>query len=162
MPSVSDNASARPAPSSPGVAARMSKQARADTGPELALRRLLHSRGKRYRVGWPVPGMPRRKLDIAFTKANVAVNVHGCFWHGCPIHATWPAANADWWRQKIETNRLRDEETRTHLEELGWRVVEVWEHESPGEALERVLRALESPTGRGHGESASGTVGDAG
>ncbi|NEM05456.1 very short patch repair endonuclease [Geodermatophilus normandii] len=140
----------------------MSKQPRADTAPELALRRLLHSRGKRYRVGWPVPGMPRRKLDIAFTKAHVAVNVHGCFWHGCPVHATWPASNADWWRQKIEKNKVRDEETRHHLEDLGWTVVEVWEHESPEEALERVLGVLEGQRDEGHGESTAMTVGDAG
>ena len=122
----------------------MSKQARADTAPEMALRRLLHARGKRYRVGWPVPGMPRRKVDIAFTRSRVAVNVHGCFWHGCPTHATWPAANAAWWLQKIEKNRARDAETRVHLEGLGWTVLEVWEHEPADVALERVLSALEN------------------
>jgi DNA mismatch endonuclease (patch repair protein) len=86
--------------------------------------------------------MPRRKLDLAFTRARVAVNVHGCFWHGCPQHATWPTANAAWWQQKIEKNRARDQETRAHLEGLGWTVVEVWEHEAPEEALSRVLAAL--------------------
>jgi DNA mismatch endonuclease (patch repair protein) len=120
----------------------MSRQARQGTAPEMALRRLLHARGKRYRVGWPVPGMPRRQLDIAFTAARVGVNIHGCFWHGCPIHATWPASNAAWWRQKIENNRARDETTRRHLEGLGWTLVEVWEHEAPEEALARVLVAL--------------------
>ncbi|WP_245784645.1 very short patch repair endonuclease [Geodermatophilus amargosae] len=159
---MTEETASRPGASSPGVAARMSKQARADTGPELALRRLLHSRGKRYRVGWPVPGMPRRKLDIAFTKAQVAINVHGCFWHGCPVHATWPASNAAWWRQKIEKNKMRDEETRAHLENLGWTVVEVWEHETPEEALERVMGALQPRPAAGNGESASGTVDSAG
>src|SRR3954451_15393066 len=120
----------------------MSRQARVDTAPEMALRRLLHGRGKRYRVSWPVPGMPRRTMDIAFTRSRVAVNVHGCFWHGCPTHGTWPAANAAWWQQKIETNKARDAETRTHLEGLGWTVLEIWEHESAAEALERVLAAL--------------------
>jgi DNA mismatch endonuclease (patch repair protein) len=110
----------------------------------MALRRLLHAHGKRYRVGWPVPGMPRRKIDIAFTRARVAVNVHGCFWHGCPVHASWPAANAVWWQKKIETNRARDADTRAHLQGLGWTLLEVWEHEPPQEALERVLQALES------------------
>lgn len=132
-----------PMPSSPGVTARMSRQARADTAPEMALRRLLHKQGKRYRVSWPVPGMPRRKLDLAFTRARVAVNVHGCFWHGCPLHGTWPAANAAWWQQKIEKNRARDEETKRHLESMGWTVLEVWEHELPESALERVLTALD-------------------
>src|SRR4051812_23852896 len=141
---MTDDMSTRPVPSSPAVAARMSRQARADTAPEMALRRLLHARGMRYRVGWPVPGMPRRKLDIAFTRAHVGVNVHGCFWHGCPSHATWPAANAAWWRQKIEKNQARDQETRQHLEDLGWAVVEVWEHEAPEEAFWRVLAALDS------------------
>lgn len=70
------------------------------------------------------------------------MNVHGCFWHGCPLHATWPAANADWWQQKIEKNKARDEETRSHLEALGWIVLEIWEHEPAEEALERVLAAL--------------------
>lgn len=120
----------------------MSRQARGDTAPEMALRRLLHAHGKRYRVSWPVPGMPRRKLDVAFTRARVAVNVHGCFWHGCPLHATWPAANAAWWQQKIKKNKARDQETRAHLEALGWTVLEIWEHESAEEALERVLAAL--------------------
>ena len=132
----------RPTPSSPAVAARMSRQARADTAPEMALRRLLHAHGKRYRVGWPVPGLRRRKVDIAFTKARVAVNVHGCFWHGCPFHATWPTANAEWWRQKIEKNQARDKETREHLESLGWTLIEIWEHELPEQALARVLVAL--------------------
>ncbi len=132
-------------PSSPGVTARMSKQARGDTAPEMALRRLLHARGKRYRVAWPVPGMKRRTIDIAFTKAHVAVNVHGCFWHGCPVHGTSPKANAAWWREKIEKNKRRDSETRSHLEGLGWTVLEVWEHEAPEEALGRVLGALPDP-----------------
>ncbi|MGY1810179.1 very short patch repair endonuclease [Blastococcus sp. SYSU D00669] len=132
-----------PLPSSPAVAARMSKQARADTAPEMALRRLLHAHGRRYRVGWPVPGISRRKIDIAFTRARVAVNVHGCFWHGCPLHATWPTSNAAWWQRKIEANRARDADTRAHLESLGWVVLEVWEHEPPEAALERVLEALD-------------------
>ncbi|CCG04368.1 Putative NaeI very short patch repair endonuclease [Blastococcus saxobsidens DD2] len=122
----------------------MRGQARQDTAPEMALRRLLHARGKRYRVGWPVPGLARRKLDIAFTRIRVGVNVHGCFWHGCPIHATWPAANATWWRQKIEANKARDKATRAHLEDVGWTLVEVWEHEVPEDALARVLAALET------------------
>lgn len=122
----------------------MSRQARAGTAPEMALRRLLHAQGKRYRVGWPVPGMSRRKLDIAFPRARVGINVHGCFWHGCSVHATWPASNAAWWRQKIETNKARDEATRAHLEGLGWTLVEVWEHEAPERALVRVLAALDT------------------
>ena len=109
----------------------MSRQARKDTGPELALRRLLHADGFRFRVGLPVPGMKRRTIDIAFTAVKVAVFVDGCFWHGCPLHATWPHANAAWWRNKIETNVARDVVTNRHLTDACWTVVRVWEHEQP-------------------------------
>lgn len=120
----------------------MSAQRRKDTACEMALRRELHSRGFRYRVGYPVPGMPRRTIDIAFTKAQVAVFVHGCFWHSCPEHGSQPAANQAWWLQKLERNRQRDQETRQHLLSLGWRVVTVWEHDPAPDALRLVLEAL--------------------
>jgi len=122
----------------------MSRQASRDTAPEVALRRLLHARGWRFRVGYPVPGLPRRTIDIAFPRARVAVLVHGCFWHRCPTHATQPKANAAWWTAKIERNVLRDAETETHLRSLGWVTVTVWEHEEPGSAADRVVQALES------------------
>jgi DNA mismatch endonuclease (patch repair protein) len=120
----------------------MSRQARAGTAPEMALRRLLHRNGLRYRVGWPVPGRPRRTVDIAFTRPRVAINIHGCFWHGCPEHGTAPQANSAWWKEKLERNRARDEDTRRHLEERGWTLVEVWEHEAPEDAFRRVVTAL--------------------
>src|SRR5690606_14685991 len=94
-------------PSSPGVSARMSRQASKDTGAELAVRRLLHAAGLRYRVEYPVPGMARRRIDVAFTRAKVAVLIDGCFWHGCPEHATHPKSNADWWRTKLDRNMAR-------------------------------------------------------
>lgn len=75
----------------------MQRQARRDTKPELALRRELWSRGLRYRVDIaPLPQL-RRRADIVFTKAKVAVYVDGCFWHSCPEHATVPKSNRDWW-----------------------------------------------------------------
>lgn len=118
-------------PSSPGVSARMSRQGRRDTAPELAVRRLLHASGHRYRVNAPVPGMPRRTVDIVFSRAKVAVFLDGCFWHGCPQHATEPKANSDWWRQKLDRNMVRDRETTTHLAGAGWTVLRFWEHEDP-------------------------------
>ena len=63
----------------------MSRQKRAGTDPEMALRRELHRRGLRFRVGHPVPGLRRRTMDLAFTRVKVAVFVDGCFWHACPI-----------------------------------------------------------------------------
>lgn len=121
----------------------MSRQASRDTNPELAVRRLLHASGHRYRLHRPVPGLPRRTIDIAFPKAKVAVFLDGCFWHGCPQHATSPKANADWWRQKLDRNIARDRETTAHLVAAGWTVLRFWEHETPVEVADRVAVAVD-------------------
>lgn len=79
---------------------------------------------------------------MVFVAARVAVMVDGCFWHGCPEHATWPRANAQWWRQKIEANIARDRDTDARFREAGWNVIRVWEHEDPEVAADRVEHAL--------------------
>jgi DNA mismatch endonuclease, patch repair protein len=112
-----------------GVSARMSRQRRRDTAPELSLRRALHAAGYRYRVTYPVPGMARRTFDVAFTRQRKAVFIDGCFWHGCPVHGTVPTSNGEWWCAKIERNQGRDGETTMHLQDLGWSVLRVWEHD---------------------------------
>lgn len=127
-------------PSSPGVSARMSRQASKDTGAEVAVRRLLHAAGLRYRVEYPVPGMPRRRIDVAFPRAKVAVLIDGCFWHGCPQHATRPKANADWWRSKLDRNMARDRETDEQLLGAGWTVLRFWEH-MPADEVAAAVRA---------------------
>jgi DNA mismatch endonuclease (patch repair protein) len=120
----------------------MQRQARKDTKPELALRRELWRRGLRYRVDVaPLEGL-RRRADIVFTRKKVAVYVDGCFWHGCPIHATKPKANAEWWDAKLIANVVRDRDTDNRLVAAGWSVVRVWEHESPTSAADLVVRAL--------------------
>ncbi|MFJ3418368.1 very short patch repair endonuclease [Streptomyces sp. NPDC086082] len=121
----------------------MSRQLSKDTGAELAVRRLLHSAGLRYRVEYPVPGMARRRIDVAFTRARVAVLIDGCFWHGCPEHATRPKANAEWWRKKLDRNMARDLETTEHLIAQGWTVLRFWEHESPDAVAARVAVIVE-------------------
>ncbi|WP_225831839.1 very short patch repair endonuclease [Streptomyces sp. NK08204] len=121
----------------------MSRQASKDTNAELAVRRMLHAAGLRYRVEYPVPGMARRRIDVAFTRAKVAVLIDGCFWHGCPEHATQPKANAEWWRQKLARNMARDRETTEHLTAQGWTVLRFWEHEAPEEVTVRVRAAVE-------------------
>lgn len=100
---------------------------RRDTAPELLLRRALHSCGLRFRLDTPagLPGSP----DIRFSRARVAVFVDGCFWHGCQQHGSQPKTNAAFWSAKITRNRRRDQEVDTALEQLGWSVVRVWEHE---------------------------------
>ncbi len=139
---VRQNTSVSPAvPSSPSVSARMSRQGSRDTAQELAVRRLLHASGLRYRVNVPVPGMPRRTIDIAWSTARIAVFLDGCFWHGCPQHATQPKANAAWWRAKLDKNMARDRETTQHLEARGWTVLRFWEHEAPDSVARAVALA---------------------
>lgn len=111
----------------------MKSQRQRDTAAEVALRSLLHRRGLRFRVHYPLPNL-RRRADIAFPRLRIAVFVDGCFWHGCPEHGTWPKRNADWWREKIEANRRRDADTDARLGDQGWKVVRIWEHE-PAEVV---------------------------
>ncbi|GAA2762747.1 hypothetical protein GCM10010103_17880 [Streptomyces paradoxus] len=121
----------------------MSRQASKDTAVELAVRRLLHAAGLRYRVEYPVPGLPRRRIDVAFPRAKVAVLIDGCFWHGCPQHATRPKANAEWWRTKLERNMARDRETTERLLAAGWTVLRFWEHEAPEGVAVQVAAAVQ-------------------
>ena len=128
----------RPVPSSQSVSQRMSRARREDTAPEVALRSELHRRGLRFRIHVPLAFDRRRRADIVFPSAKVAVFVDGCFWHSCPEHATWPKANAAFWLNKLEGNRRRDVDTNEQLRQLGWEPVRIWEHESPTEAADFV------------------------
>lgn len=112
-----------------------------DTPGELALRRALRALGLRYRVEVSLPGT-RRRADVAFVGAKVAVFIDGCFWHGCPKHGTWPKANAAWWRSKIEGNRLRDRDTDSLLRRAGWKVLRFWEHADAARAARRISLVL--------------------
>jgi DNA mismatch endonuclease (patch repair protein) len=131
-----------PAASSPAVRRRMQATRGRDTGPELALRRELHRRGLRYRVDAPVvPGL-RRRADLVFPRARVAVFVDGCFWHGCPQHATTAKTNAAFWAAKIMANQARDADTTRRLSEAGWTVVRIWGHDTPATAADHVQAIL--------------------
>lgn len=126
----------------PSVSARMSKQRRRDTAPELQLRKLLFARKLRYRVDAPLPGMARRRANVLFTRKRVAVFVDGCFWHSCPLHRTVPRSNHEWWVTKLDKNVARDRETDAHLRTLGRMVLRFWEHEDMDSAAETVVRTL--------------------
>ncbi|MEV0244188.1 very short patch repair endonuclease [Streptomyces sp. NPDC050674] len=129
---------------SPEIRARMSRQKSRNTEVEMALRRALHAAGLRYRVHRkPLKGV-RREADVLFSRARVAVFVDGCFWHGCPKHATWPKNNAEFWRTKIEGNKRRDRDTDDRLASAGWLALRVWEHENPVEAAARVRNEVEA------------------
>jgi DNA mismatch endonuclease (patch repair protein) len=131
--------------SNPGVRARMQRQQTRDTQPELAVRRLLHAAGLRYRVDVaPVPNL-RRRADVVFGPAKVALFIDGCFWHGCPVHGTRAIrSNPSYWMEKIRRNRARDQHTDMLLESTGWISVRVWEHEDPRKVVERVTLVVKS------------------
>jgi DNA mismatch endonuclease (patch repair protein) len=88
--------------------------------------------------------MPRRTVDIVFTRTKIAIFLDGCFWHGCPEHATQPKANAEWWRVKLDRNMTRDRETTDYLRAAGWTVLRFWEHESADEVARQVAAAVAS------------------
>ncbi len=124
--------------STPAVRAVMRANRSRDTGPELALRASLRALGFGYRVDAPpLPGL-RRRADIVFLGARVAVFCDGCYWHGCPEHYRPSRANSDFWSSKIDGNRARDRDTDDRLSDAGWVSIRVWEHEDPNEAADRI------------------------
>ena len=128
--------------SSPATSCRMAKVRQTGTDVELAQRKELYRTGLRYRVNYEVLKKPRRVADVAFPWLKIAIFVDGCFWHGCPEHATWPKQNAEFWRQKIEMNRLRDADTNLRLLEDGWTILRFWAHDSPVEATQAVAKLV--------------------
>lgn len=138
-----------PPASSEGARRTMLANRRKDTSIELAVRRLLHGAGARYRVDFaPDPTDRRRRADIVFTAAKVAVFLDGCFWHGCPEHYVEPKSNLEYWRPKISRNIARDLETKSRLEMRGWSVLRFWEHETPQDIADAVLREVASRRAR--------------
>jgi DNA mismatch endonuclease (patch repair protein) len=126
----------------------MQLQPTRDTAPEIAVRRLLHSWGYRYRVdAQPLKGL-RRRADVVFRGPKVAVYVDGCFWHGCPEHGKRNhRANADFWSEKIARNQSRDRHTDQLLVEAGWLVVRAWEHDDPEAVALQVVSAVKARRG---------------
>ena len=106
----------------------MSRVRPTGTRPEMAVRRLVHGLGYRYRLhGRRLPGRP----DLVFAGRRKVVFVHGCFWHrhpGCRLART-PKTRVDFWRAKLDGNRERDLLKQRQLRDLGWRSLVVWECE---------------------------------
>ncbi|HLZ79040.1 MAG TPA: DNA mismatch endonuclease Vsr [Sphingomonas sp.] len=101
-----------------------------DTAPEWTVRRLLHSRGFRYRLHRrDLPGKP----DIVLPRFQTTLFVHGCFWHGhgCSLFRL-PATRTEFWSAKITANRQRDAVAIGALGALGWRSLLVWECATKG------------------------------
>lgn len=129
--------------------ARMALVRGRDTGPERIVRSLLHRMGYRFRLRTPrLPGKP----DVIFATRRKVVFVHGCFWHchpdpGCKL-ARLPKSRLDFWRPKLESNRVRDERTRNDLRREGWGVEVVWECELQNpQLIRRRLRRFLGPPG---------------
>jgi DNA mismatch endonuclease (patch repair protein) len=97
-----------------------------DTRPEVFVRKLIYGLGYRFRLhGRDLPGHP----DIVFRKRAKVIFVHGCFWHrhaGCTL-ARLPKSRLDFWMPKLEGNRKRDERSKRELQQMGWKVLIVWE-----------------------------------
>jgi len=108
----------------------MAKVHSANTTPEICVRKLLHSMGYRFRLHRrDLPGNP----DIVLPKYKTVIFVHGCFWHGCPTcrHAKIrPVANAEYWEKKLNRTMERDKYNLVVLEQIGWRVMVIWECET--------------------------------
>ncbi|MDQ1203868.1 very short patch repair endonuclease [Microbacterium sp. SORGH_AS_0862] len=128
--------------SSEGVRRSMVANRGRDTGPELAVRRILHAEGLRYRVDFaPLGG--RRRADIVFTRQRIAIFIDGCFWHGCPDHYTAPVRNGEFWADKVRSNMTRDAETTATISAAGWVVLRFWEHESAPDICDRIVESME-------------------
>ena len=95
-----------------------------------------------WRRGAPVFGKP----DFVFRRERVAVFVDGCFWHGCPRHATKPATRAEWWAAKLTRNAQRDRAVTPALRASGWTVVRIWEcalaRSRAGRTMARITRIV--------------------
>lgn len=107
---------------------RMALVRSVDTKPEMAVRRLVHSMGYRYRLHCSdLPGKP----DLVFRSRRAVIFVHGCFWHrhrDCSL-ARLPKSRIEFWTAKLEGNRERDARKINALKEAGWRMFVVWECE---------------------------------
>lgn len=134
----------RVSPSSHDASRRMARVRQKGTRAEIDLRKALHAKRLLFRLHVPLLTNPRRVADIVFPSARLAVFVDGWFWHGCPEHASWPKSHADFWREKIETNRSRDADTDQRLTALGWETVRIWEHEGAIQAANRIAELVDA------------------
>ena len=130
-------------PKSAGRSRNLAAIRRRDTKPEVALRSLLHRRGRRFRKDYRLDLADARvRPDLVFTRSRVAVFVDGCFWHVCPVHGREPTHNEWYWTPKLRRNVARDRIADAALAAAGWTVIRIWEHVPVEEAAVRVETAL--------------------
>jgi DNA mismatch endonuclease (patch repair protein) len=112
-----------------------------NTKPEILVRKYLHAKGFRYKLhDKGLPGKP----DLVLPKYNKIIFIHGCFWHaheGCKYFVI-PKTRTEWWKNKIYSNKNRDEENQKRLREEGWKVIQVWECELKSANINQTLKQL--------------------
>ncbi len=124
----------------------MSRIRSKDTAPEIAVRRLIHAAGYRYRLHVDeLPGKP----DLVFPARRAVIFVHGCFWHLHPrcTEGRIPSSNRDYWGPKLARNAQRDKSNAKALKKDGWRVMTIWECQigKDRHLLEKIASFLSSP-----------------
>lgn len=108
---------------------------------ERRVRRHIFLKGFRYKINDKrLPGSP----DIVMPKYRTVIFVNGCFWHGhenCKYFRL-PDTRTEWWKEKIEKTKERDQKNITELEELGWKVFVIWECEIKGVSIHDAVSKL--------------------
>jgi len=128
-------------------ARRKNMQAVRSRGNKTTEERLIKLFRENMITGWrrhlPLPGKP----DFTFRKEKLTVFVDGCFWHRCPKCYREPKTNADFWKNKIQTNVKRDRWVTKELRKAGWNVSRIWECrlKEPAPVISRIIRLLKSP-----------------
>ena len=141
-------------------------RSRGNEATEMALARLLRANGisgwRRHVEIWGRAMLPRGpnfkaaqqrrptrtfsvRPDFVFRQVRLALFVDGCFWHGCPRHATKPKNNRAFWRRKLAANKERDHRVNRSLRRAGWRVLRIWECElakRPETCVRRIEKTL--------------------
>jgi DNA mismatch endonuclease (patch repair protein) len=115
---------------------------------ERSVRSLLHASGIRYRVHYSLPVLKRCNCDLALPSLKIAIFLDGCFWHGCPIHPPVVKKNAEFWIQKIDSNRKRDAQVTDSLISGGWTVLRYWEHERVEDIAHSILSVVIATSGQ--------------
>lgn len=121
----------------------MSSVKQRHTKPEIAVRKILHRHGFRFRLhNKKLPGTP----DIVLPKHKAVIFVHGCFWHqheGCR-KSRRPTSNVEFWNEKLDRNIVRDNQKESELKNSGWKVLTLWDCEIKNEdsLIEKVKNFL--------------------
>ena len=112
-----------------------------NTKPEIAVRKLLHSMGYRFRLHRKdLPGSP----DIVLPKYKTVIFVHGCFWHrheNCK-YATTPKTRKEFWEKKFRENINRDNLNQANLSLKGWKIIIIWECQLKGDIKKLIRESL--------------------